>query len=65
MEDETAKDENENRYLKKQRDLVFFFSKIWSTFFNCPRHCPAIQPFLKLKERYIFNMTLCTVLTCC
>ena len=26
MEDETAKDENENRYLKKQRDLVFFFS---------------------------------------
>ena len=27
MEDETAKDENENRYLKKQRDLVFFFLK--------------------------------------
>ena len=27
MEDETAKDENENRYLKKQRDLVFFSQK--------------------------------------
>ena len=27
MEDETAKDENENRYLKKQRDLFFFFLK--------------------------------------
>ena len=27
MEDVTAKDENENRYLKKPRDLVLFFSQ--------------------------------------
>ena len=64
MEDVTAKDENENRYLNSDAICIFFFLKNLEHLLQLPKTLSGRSTVPEVK-REILNMTLCTVLTSC